>query len=223
MNRPTGQMPHKATAYAGNVKLHNYINAFYQVRDILSYSPKKVLVVGIGTGIEIHVLRQKYGLNVTTLDIDEEFKPDHVGSIEQMTMFETGSFDVVVASHVLEHLPFPALAPAVREVARVGRNAIVYLPLIGRHFRISFLEGLWGKSGTVVARLPSLRWMWRHPPQDRPVLCGHEHFWEVGCSGSRASDLRRVFAESFRGIDSYQNPDWPYSYNVRLTGSRTCS
>ena len=99
-------MPVDTQAFQSQVRVHHYINAYYQVRDLLSYQPRRVLIVGVGVGLEPIVLRQKYGLEVVTLDIDPGFHPDVVGSVTKMDMFDRWEFDVVVASHILEHLPF---------------------------------------------------------------------------------------------------------------------
>jgi len=54
---------------------------------------------------------------VQTVDIDAEYQPDHVASVHQMDMLADGQFDVAVASHVLEHLPFSLFRASLAELA----------------------------------------------------------------------------------------------------------
>lgn len=215
-----GKMPHDAVAYAHHVKLHNYVNAFYQVNDVLPFAPRRLLLVGVGTGIETILLRHKHSISVTTLDIDPGFEPDRIGSVLNMHMFQPHEFDVAIISHVLEHLPSHCLERSVAEVARVAKNAIIYLPTIGRPFRLTFLDGLFGRTHRITLFFPSLRWTFRKPPQDKAILCRGEHYWEVGCRGTGISDLLAIYLKYFNTVRHYRNPDWLYSTNFILYDSR---
>ncbi|MGP8320276.1 MAG: methyltransferase domain-containing protein [Methanosarcinaceae archaeon] len=121
-------MPVDRSDWAKQLGLSNFINAFYQFNDLQLFNDcRKVLVIGLGQGLERIVLKWR-GYEVTTLDIDETFQPDYVGSVHDLQMFKDGQFDAVIASHILEHLAVPYLDFALGEIARVGRNAIIYLP-----------------------------------------------------------------------------------------------
>src|SRR5207237_3857301 len=126
-------MPVDREAWRKEIHLSNFVNAGYQYRDLQSCGAdvRKVLIIGPGQGLDTHVLRW-LGYDVTTFDIDETFSPDHIGSVHQMTLFSDRQFDAVIASHVLEHLAVPYLDAALAELARVGRFALVYLPVAGR-------------------------------------------------------------------------------------------
>ena len=66
---------------------------------------KKIHFVGIGgigmSGIAELLLNQ--GFEVTTCDFNENLEPDVVGDIRELP-FEDGSFPVVMACEILEHL-----------------------------------------------------------------------------------------------------------------------
>ena len=82
------------------------------------------------------------GYDVTTFDIDETFHPDAVGSVHDLSRYEDQTFDVVIASHVLEHMAVPYLDAALAEMARVARFSVVYLPVAGRHAQFRLIPGV---------------------------------------------------------------------------------
>lgn len=55
-------------------------------------------------------------------DIDEEVKPDIVGTLTDMTAVQTGFVDAVYSSHNLEHLFWHEVVPALREFNRVLKD-----------------------------------------------------------------------------------------------------
>jgi hypothetical protein len=80
-------MPLDAKKYASQFSLTNFVNAYCQVRDALKYQPDRILVIGVGVGLEPLLLREKFQREVSTLDIDADFGPDYVGSVHDMKMF----------------------------------------------------------------------------------------------------------------------------------------
>src|SRR4051812_14446860 len=135
---PPTVMPVDRIQWGRQLNLCNFINAYYQFNDIRELGDvESILVVGPGQGLEPTVLKWR-GFRVTTLDIDETFSPDVIGSVHKMDMFGNRSFDAIIVSHVLEHLAVPFLDPALEEIARVGRYALVYLPVAGRHIQARF-------------------------------------------------------------------------------------
>jgi hypothetical protein len=206
-------MPVDAEQYRRSMSLTNFVNAYYQMRDVLSYKPRKVLIIGVGVGLEPLVLRHKLGLETTTYDIDARFGPDIIGSIHNMSVFADRQFDVVVASHVLEHLPFAYFGAARDELARVSRHAVVYLPFAGRHLECKF---------TYAQRVRELALRLSIPPVrrirgDRAELQGGQHYWECGYPGFSVRRIARLLAERFIIDQRYHNRDWTYSLNFLLT------
>ena len=112
-------MPEDADIYSNRYSLTNFINAYYQIRDCMSYQPNNVLLIGVGVGIESMLLKNKFNVILSTLDIDPGFTPDFVGSVHDLSQFKNNQFDVIIASHVLEHLAVPYLDRCLSELARV--------------------------------------------------------------------------------------------------------
>jgi hypothetical protein len=206
-------MPVEADDYARSLSLSGFVNAYYQLRDVLAYHPRRVLIVGVGVGLEPMILREKFGLEVTTLDIDARFGPDVVGSVHDMGAFADGQFDVVVASHVLEHLPFAYFDRCVDELARVGRHAVVYLPYAGRHLEWRFTYAQRVREYAARLRIPPLARI----AGDKPELQEGHHYWECGYPGFSVSRLTRLFSRRFTIDRRYHNRDWTYSINFLMT------
>src|SRR5512138_2886992 len=206
-------MPVDAEAYSRALSLSGFINAYYQLRDVLSYRPRRVLVVGVGVGLEPLLLREKFGVEVTTYDVDARFGPDVVGSVHDMHAFGDGQFDVVVASHVLEHLPFDYFDRCVDELARVARHAVVYLPYGGRHLELKITWAQRVREWALRLHLPPLRRI----AGDRPELQEGHHYWEAGYPGFSVASLTRRLSRRFTIDRRYHNRDWTYSLNFLLT------
>ena len=206
-------MPVDREHWRRQLDLSNFVNAYYQYRDVQSLGNcRRVLIVGPGQGLQTEVLKWR-GYDVTTLDIDRTFEPDVVGSVHDMRMFGAQQFDVAIASHVLEHLAVPFLDTALGELARVGRYALVYLPVAGRHFQARVIPGFKGLDVSVLIDL----FNYLHRPDGlEPRYCQRQHYWEVGMRGFRVRDLRARMSAHFDVLDVYRNRDWNPSLNFVL-------
>jgi len=203
--------------WARQLDLSNFVNSYYQYRDLRRLADvRAVLVIGPGQGLDTLVLRGR-GYEVTTYDIDETFRPDHLGSVHDMNVFSDRQFDVVIASHVLEHFAEPYLDRALSEISRVGAYALVYLPVAGRHAQIRFIPGFRGLDLSLILDLFNY---FQRPDGATARYCGGNHFWEVGMRGFRMRDLARRFSRHFEVLDTYRNRDWLPSRNFVLKSRR---
>jgi hypothetical protein len=210
--QPTS-MPVDMESWAGELNLSNFVNAYYQFRDLQGIGGcKRILIVGPGQGLEAAVLKWR-GYQVTTIDIDQRLKPDHVGSVHSMPMFSSQQFDAVIASHVLEHFAIDYLDQAIGELARVAKFALVYLPVHGRHAQLRWIPGIRGWDWTVTMDVFNY---FEKPTGREPRFMGGQHFWELGMRGFRIKDLRKRLSQSFLVLASYRNRDWLPSYNFVL-------
>jgi hypothetical protein len=203
-------MPVDRDLWGKQLHLCNFVNAFYQYQDIQRCgNVQKILVIGPGQGLDTHIFKWR-GYEVTTFDIDETFKPDVIGSAHDLSMFGDRSFDVVIASHVLEHLPVPYLDQCLSEFARVGAYSILYLPVAGRHFQTRLKMDLKGIDMSFVFDL----FNYFHKPDGVTArYCQGQHYWEMGMRGFTAKALKERFSNHFNVISSYRNKDWLPSYN----------
>ena len=84
---------------------------------------KKLLHVGCGQLDKSHTTA---GFNSddweeTRYDIDESVRPDIIGTMTDMSMIETGSFEGLYSSHNIEHLPPHEVGVALSEFKRILR------------------------------------------------------------------------------------------------------
>lgn len=206
-------MPVDRVEWAKQLDLSNFVNTYYQYRDLQTLSlVKTVLVIGPGQGLDTHVLKWR-GYDVQTFDIDATFAPDHLGSVHSMDMFSDRQFDAVIASHVLEHLAVPYLDRSLNEIARVGRYALIYLPIAGRHAQMRFIPGFKGIDLSFIADVYNY---FHRPDGVTARYCEGMHFWEIGMRGFRLRDIIARLARSFEVISVYRNRDWPSSHNFVL-------
>jgi hypothetical protein len=213
-NAPTPTvMPVNLDAWAKQLGLSNFINTYYQFKDLQELNDgTNVLVIGPGQGLD-KIIFEWRGYTVTTLDIDSALSPDYTGSVHDLSMFSSGQFDVVIASHVLEHLAEPYLESALKEVARVGRYALIYLPVHGKHLQWRLMSGARRFDLSVILDLYNF---FRKPDGITPRYSEGQHFWEVGLRGYKIKDLKHRLLPFFRILKVYRNKDWIPSINFIL-------
>ena len=206
-------MPVDPKKWGAELHFSNFVNAYYQYRDLRQLKGcRKVLVVGPGQGLDVQVLKWR-GYEVVTYDIDEAFNPDYIGSAHDLGVFADNQFDVVVASHVLEHMPEPYLDQALREIARVAHYALIYLPVHGLHVQIRLRSNFRELDLSAILNLFNY---FRRPDGITPRYMLQQHYWEVGMRGYRVRDLKRRLSQFFEILSVYRNRDWLPSQNFVL-------
>jgi hypothetical protein len=210
-------MPVEVEDWRKRLDLSTFVNAYYQYRDLQRFDDcREVLVVGPGQGLVPDVLRAR-GYAVTTFDIDARLGPDHLGSVHDLGVFPDDRFDAVIVSHVLEHLAVPYLDGALSEIARVGRAALIYLPVAGRHVSLRVTPGVANIDVSLVVDLFNY---FHRPDGVTPRFMAAQHFWEIGRRGFSVVSVRRRLAKHFEIVDAYRNRDWLPSYNFVLRARR---
>jgi hypothetical protein len=206
-------MPVDRQEWAKQLNLSNFVNSYYQYRDLESLGNcRKILIVGPGQGLDTEILKWR-GYEVQTFDIDETFQPDFIGSVHDLSRFVDWQFDAIIASHVLEHLPVAYLDETLKEISRVGRHAMIYLPVHGRHMQLRFIPGFKGIDLSFIFDLFNY---FARSDGVEPRYMGGMHYWEVGLRGWRVRDVKDRFSRYFEVLASYRNKDWLPSYNFVL-------
>jgi SAM-dependent methyltransferase len=156
---------------------------WHQINETFSRNPESVLEIGVGTGFVARYLK-RYGLQVTTLDIERALEPEIAGSVLS-SPFKGNSFEVVNCCEVLEHLPYEHFESALREIHRVcNKHVILSLPQeVRRSYRVLI----------DIPRFKSIRKIISLPDSRQPVSprCSG-HCWEIGMRGF---PLKRIIAD----------------------------
>jgi len=165
--------------------LVRFASYFCQIDLVRSLSPRSVLEVGIGSRTVSNYLRQQ-GFEVTTCDIDASRQPDHVADVRSLP-FADGSYDLVMACEVLEHIPWQDVDAATAQLARVSRrHVLISLPYLSLYFEAALrfpLARAVSKTRVwdICLRLP---WFFRR--------CSPSHCWEIGMKGYPLRKVRTL-------------------------------
>lgn len=153
---------------------------WYQIKEILDFNPKIVLIIGKGNGLVSEYLKLA-GIKIVVLDIDETLKPDVIASVLKMP-FANNEFDAVLCAQVLEHLSYEDFFKAISEIRRVAKTgAVISLPHFGPAIRFLFKFPLFSE----------IKFMIKLPYPKKHQFNG-EHYWEIG---KRAYSLKKIKKE----------------------------
>jgi len=172
--------------------LGRFNSFWHQVDSVVKFKSNRVLEIGTGNGFVRSVLK-KYGMQVTTVDIDEKLQPDICASVLDMP-FISDNFDVALCCQVLEHLPYDNFLPALREIHRVVKDGMVLsLPDLHRAYRFLIQIPIFGelKFLYTIPRLRSLPWEFNG-----------EHYWNILCEGYMLDRIKNTINEAGFQIES---------------------
>lgn len=183
-----------------------FANYWHQIHEVSSLMPGRALEIGTGSGLVAHCLRTRE-IDLVTLDMDQELKPDVVGSVTGMP-FGDSSFDVVLCCEVLEHLPYEDFGPALSEIHRVTRtHAIISLPDATMSYRVFVQVPGHG----ILKRVLSI------PTRGKEHRFDGEHYWEIGKRSFPLSHVcRDVERCGFSIVTSYRVFEVPFNRFFRL-------
>lgn len=147
-----------------------FCSYWHQINEVMSLKPKKVLEMGIGNGFVARYLKEK-GLDVITLDVVQELKPDATGSVLSIP-FASESFDIATCFEVLEHLPYSDFKKALEEIRRVSKkHVILSLPDHTSVYRFDI----------ELPRIKPIKKLIPHPfPRPAPHKYDGVHYWIIG-------------------------------------------
>lgn len=111
----------KSKNYDSTVRIYSYKE---QIRILESLAVNSILEIGIGTKYVYNNLCEQ-GKDIIGYDIDRNYDPDILGDIRSLP-FKEESFECVICSHVIEHLPLEdVLSRILPELIRVTSKYIV--------------------------------------------------------------------------------------------------
>lgn len=163
----------------GNRRYENlprFVSYYNQIDLVRALDPKEILEVGIGSGFLSNYLRSR-DYAVTTADYDKTLGPDIVCDIRNIPL-EDGSFELVMAFEILEHVPYEEALNGIKEMGRISsRYVVLSVPRSCFYFGLSFMFGLptFHKFMSLGLRLPFF-WV-------SAEYGSKEHFWELGRRG----------------------------------------
>lgn len=168
----------------GYLNLPRMMTYWYQATVVRDCGGSRALEIGIGMGLTTWILR-RWGLSVSTLDVDPALGPSVVGDLRRMP-FADNAYDTILIAEVLEHLPFEQFDAALAELRRVAAKHVVITlpcPLVGFNFGINLpvLDPIFVSLG------------WRQ--WSRPRFDG-QHYWELDRRGYPKRRIRRHLREA---------------------------
>ena len=202
----------KERYYPRKVNMIWFYNSYYQINDILKLNPKKVLIIWWGNYLEKWYFENLW-IEVITIDIDPVLKPDYLKSVTEINeiWFKDKEFDVILASHILEHIPFEFINWALEEFVRISKYSVIYLPYAKARFWIRFNIWLLGEFGFNID-IPIFFW--------KKHKFNWEHYWEIWTKWYSTKFMKNFFGKHFEILKEYSNKYWSYSYNYILKSKK---
>jgi len=122
---------------------NNYVNRekfqlyYFIYKTVIELNLKNVLEIGIGPGVVANLLKFNR-LNVVTCDFAKYLFPDVLCDIRFLP-FKKNSFDIVIASQILEHIPFEEMGRALDSLFNsTNRYILLTLPYNRHNFIFYF-------------------------------------------------------------------------------------
>lgn len=167
------------------MSMARWSSIWHQVNECLKLNPKTVLEIGPGRGA-FKAIMARYGVSVETVDVDQALQPDHVANCMDLP-FADGSYDVVCAFQMLEHLMFDESLVAFTELTRTCRShVLISLPNANKMWRNTLYLPRIGAIDVLIPK-PRLR-----APEH---IFDGEHYWEIGKRGYDFSSVMNRFCE----------------------------
>ena len=185
-----------------------WLRHYHVVRDLLASGPECVLEIGSGDGV-VRRCVQPFVPAYSVFDINARLEPDYVGDLKVGDASLTGRFDAVVATEVMEHLPFADLPACLSNLSgwlKPGGRAFVSLP-----HRKSSVAVLSPRQKLRTWRFPngllSLSEAYNRFVRGR-IWIDPNHCWEIGDGHVTRADVERLLAQA--GLASTKYLALPY-------------
>lgn len=184
-----------------------FISYFYQADLIRELKPDNVLEIGIGNKTVVNYLKQN-GIKIDTCDFDESLKPDYVADIRNLP-FKNGSYDVVMACEILEHIPWKDVDKALNELHRISKKfALISIPYSAASFELILKFPLIEK----ILKKPFIDLFFRMPYSFVDINFSGQHYWEMGKKNYPIKKVKRAFEKYFKILKEVRPTLNPYHH-----------
>jgi ubiquinone/menaquinone biosynthesis C-methylase UbiE len=187
-------------------KITRFISYYHQINLIHELNPNKILEIGVGNKTVSDYLK-RHEFNIKTCDIDKKLNPDVIGDIRKLP-FKKNAFDLILASEILEHIPYDDVEKALKELHRVTKKYVIIsvpysqiyfgcsitFPLISRIFNKEFFNLFIGV------------------PSRTKIKFDGEHYWELGRKGYSIKKVRKDISKYFNIIEEKRALPYPIHY-----------
>jgi len=152
--------------------------SYYEQIDIVNkINPNTILEIWVSNKTVYNYLKNQE-FDIDSCDFNESVEPDYVSDIRELS-FDDSSYDVVLCSQVLEHLPWEDVNKALQELYRVSkRKVIISVPYSSLQINFGFTMSMAKK----ILNKHLITFLFRLPAYFIPInvdICD-EHFWEMG-------------------------------------------
>jgi len=172
----------------------SYFNQIDLVSKLVENKKKDmILEIGVGSGVVPNYLKMA-DFSVVTCDLDKTLNPDYVADIRHLP-FKDGSFLVVTAFEVLEHIPFDEFEKALAEIGRVSsKYVVISIPYRSTGFELVFkFPGI-----RTLFKKDLLRLFVRIPLKFGGFRTSGQHYWEMDRKNYRIGKLRNILRRNFK-------------------------
>lgn len=173
-------------------KLQQLMSLSHQLNIIWQLKPKKILEIGIGNGF-LSTLFRKSGINVVTVDINKNLKPDIVCPLDQLPQcLREYNFDLVVCCEVLEHIPFDEFEKNIEILRQYSNRLFLTLPSYEKWF---------GVYGFIKIPKKIFNFSFGMRLKVKKNLQNHFHFWELGSIYlTKRKNIKRIIKRYYNSV-----------------------
>jgi SAM-dependent methyltransferase len=182
---------------------HAFIDYYGELRsDVLPHLPDEVqdlLEIGCGRGFTGRFLREKLGCRVTGVELNPIIAREAERNLDRVIVGDVteveidGSFDVVLAFELMEHLPEPeSFLARIRRLVKAGGKIVLSVPNVGHYSVVEdLLAGRWDYLPIGLLCYTHLRFFTRRTLEDWMRRIGFSSFELV----PQRTELPKQFAE----------------------------
>lgn len=197
----------------GYLNKKRWLSYWHQIHESASLkNVRSILEVGPGNKIVADTLL-KMGYSVKTLDNDPRIRPDFIGQIEKAkNLCQQKKFDLVLASEVLEHIPYTEFPSALQNLHELAKKYLILtLPYTSRGtFKPYFHAHL-------LPFCKPISWSKIFNLFPQPHIFNNQHYWEIGKQGYPLKKILQTIANNnFTIIKHYPIPENLYHYLILL-------